>query len=205
MTPSTLKGIRIAAWLAIGVIAGFLVWTFLAPRAQNPVTGISTAAIGGPFSLTDQHGMTVTDASLKGYPTALFFGYTFCPDICPTTLADMSVWLQELGPYGDRLKAYFVTIDPERDTQPVLADYLQAFDPRIEGLTGSAQAIDQIVKDYRVYVDKVPARDGSYTFNHTASVYLLDATGKLTGTITYDEDPVVALEKIKHLVGIAVS
>jgi protein SCO1/2 len=96
--------------VAIGVIAGFLVWTYVAPRGQNPVAPLATANIGGPFSLTDQHGATVTEASLKGHPTALFFGYTFCPDICPTTLADLSVWLQELGPYADRLKVYFVTI-----------------------------------------------------------------------------------------------
>jgi protein SCO1/2 len=202
---STLRGIRIAAWVAIGVIAGFLAWTFIAPKSQNPVTGITAAAIGGPFTLTDQRGTPVTEASLKGHPSALFFGYTFCPDICPTTLADLSVWLQELGAYGDRLKVYFVSIDPQRDTKEVLADYLQAFDPRIEALTGSADAVDQIVKDYRVYVEKVPGSAGTYTFNHTASVYLLDASGTLTGTITYEEDPAIALEKIKHLVGIAVS
>ena len=205
MKPTGLRVLRVAAWVLIGVAAGFLAWVYLAPRSQNPTTPLVAATIGGPFILTDQRGATVTEAALKGHPSALFFGYTFCPDICPTTLADLSVWLQELGPFGDRLHVYFVTIDPVRDTQKVLADYLSAFDPRIEGLTGSQDAIDQIVKDYRVYAEKVPARDGSYTFDHTASVLLLDNSGTLTGTITYDEDPTVALTKIKRLVGIALS
>jgi protein SCO1/2 len=205
MPGSTLRYVRIAAWVAIGVVAGFLIWTFVAPRGQNPTTPLVASTIGGPFSLTDQRGATVTEASLKGHPTALFFGYTFCPDICPTTLADLSVWLQELGPYGDRLHVYFVTIDPARDTKEVLADYLQAFDPRIVGLTGSQEAIDQIVRDYRVYVNRVPGKDSAYTFDHTAAVLLLDEKASLVGTITYDEDPVVALAKIKRLVGIAVS
>jgi len=201
----TLRAIRIAAWVALGVVVGFLAWSFLAPRTQNPTAPLVASSIGGPFSLTNQRGETVTEASLKGHPSALFFGYTYCPDICPTTLADLSVWLQELGPYGNRLHVYFVSIDPARDTRQVLADYLGAFDPRIEGLTGSQDAIDQIVKDYRVYAQKVSATDGTYTFDHTASVYLLDDRGALTGTITYDEDPSVAVSKIKRLVGIAIS
>jgi protein SCO1/2 len=204
---ATLRAIRVAAWVAVGVAAGFLIWTLVAPRVQNPVNRIATASIGGPFSLTDQHGVTVTEASLKGHPSALFFGYTFCPDICPTTLADLSVWLQELGPYGDRLKVYFITIDPARDTRAVLSEYLQAFDPRIEGLTGSQEAIDQIVQGYRVFVRKVPGQAGTdgYTFDHLAAVLLFDDKASLVGTITTDEDPVIAFEKIRRLAGIAVS
>jgi protein SCO1/2 len=98
-----------------------------------------------------------------------------------------------------------VTIDPARDTQVVLADYLRAFDPRIEGLTGSQSAVDQIVKDYKVYANKVPGQNGAYTFDHTATVYLLDEKATLVGTITYDEDPAVAIAKLKRLVGIALT
>jgi protein SCO1/2 len=205
MNATALRVIRIAAWIAIGVVAGFLIWTFVAPRGQNPAQGIAISTIGGPFSLTDQRGTTVTEAALKGHPSLLFFGYTYCPDVCPTTLADMSVWLQQLGPYGDRLKAFFVSIDPARDTQMALAEYLKAFDPRIQGLTGSQEAVDQIVKNYRVFVRRVPGQGSDYTFDHTAFVYLLDANGAVTGTITTDEDPVIAYEKIRRLVGIAIS
>jgi protein SCO1/2 len=207
VNPATLRAIRVVAWVAVGVVAGFLIWALVTPRGQNPLDRIATASIGGPFSLTDQHGATVTEAALKGHPSALFFGYTFCPDICPTTLADLSVWLQELGPFGDRLKVYFVTIDPARDTREVLADYLGGFDPRIQGLTGSQEAIDQIVQGYRVFVRRVPGQAGSdgYTFDHLAAVLLLDDKASFVGTITYDEDPVVAFEKIRRLAGIAVS
>jgi protein SCO1/2 len=206
MSSPALKYVRIGAWIAVGVVLGIVVSAFLVlPRGQNPSTPIVAATIGGPFSLTDQRGATVTEASLKGHPSAIFFGFTFCPDVCPTTLADLSVWLQQLGPYGDRLKVYFVTVDPERDTREVLADYLRAFDPRIQALTGSRAAIDQMLRNYRVFARKVPGQGDAYTYDHTASVYLIDAAGNLTGTITYDEDPVVAFEKIRRHVGIAVS
>lgn len=204
---NTLRTVRLVAWVAIGVIAGFLAWTYFGPKGggQGPIPSISTLVPGGPFSLTDQHGATVTEAALKGHSSLLFFGYTFCPDICPTTLADISVWLQQLGSYGDRVHAYFVTIDPARDTQKVLAEYMQAFDPRIQGLTGSQDAIDQMVKNYRAFAQKVPGQGADYTFNHTAYVYLLDSTGAMTGTITTDEDPAIAYEKVRRLAGIAIS
>jgi protein SCO1/2 len=207
MSTATLRAIRIAAWVAVGVVAGFLVWTFLVPRSggPDPAPPIVASTIGGPFSLTDQDGTTVTEADLKGHPSAIFFGYTFCPDVCPTTLSDLSVWLQQLGPYGNRLHAFFVTVDPARDTRERIAEYMEAFDPRIRALTGSQEAIDQIVRNYRVYVRRGPGDVDRYTIDHTASVYLLDDRGTLTGTITYDEDPVVAYEKIRRLVGIAVS
>jgi protein SCO1/2 len=206
MSSSALKYVRIGAWIAVGIVVGVVASAFLLmPRGQNPATPIVASTIGGPFSLVDQHGATVTEASLKGHPSALFFGFTFCPDVCPTTLADLSVWLQQLGPYGDRLKVFFVTVDPARDTRDVLADYLRAFDPRIRALTGTQADIDQMLKNYRVFARRVPGQGDAYTFDHTASVYLLDANGGLTGTITYDEDPVVAYEKIRRHVGIAVS
>jgi protein SCO1 len=158
-----------------------------------------TAAIGGPFTLVDQHGATVTDTALKGHASAVFFGYTYCPDVCPTTLSDMSDWLQKLGPDGDRLKVYFVTVDPERDTREQLAAYLQAFDARITGLTGSRAAVDQMLKGYRVYSRKVPLDGGGYSMDHTASVYLLDKNAGFAGTVDYKDDPDKALAKLKRL------
>ncbi len=213
MNPNALRTVRWVAWVAIGVIAGFLAWTYFGPKsggsgggaAPSPIPGINALIPGGPFSLTDQSGTTVTEADLKGHPSLLFFGYTFCPDICPTTLADISVWLQQLGPYGDRLKAFFVTVDPARDTQKVLGEYMQAFDPRIKGLTGSQEAVDKMIKNYRAFAQRVPGEGSAYTFNHTAFVYLLDSTGAMTGTITTDEDPAIAYEKIRRLAGIALS
>jgi protein SCO1/2 len=132
----------------------------------------------------------------------MFFGYTFCPDVCPTTLSDLTLYMQDLGTDADKLKVYFVTVDPERDTQAAMASYLQAFDPRIVGLTGSPPAIDTILKEYRVYSRKVEGKDGApYTMDHTASVYLLDSKGRLVSTIDYQEKPEIAMAKLKRLIG----
>ncbi|HMN87259.1 MAG TPA: SCO family protein [Bauldia sp.] len=190
-----MKAIRITAWVAVALVA-IAVGATLYLR-QNAVV---TATIGGPFTLTDQNGGTVTDASLRGHPSAMFFGYTFCPDVCPTTLSEASTWLQDLGPDADRLKIYFVTVDPERDDQKSIHDYLTAFDPRITGLTGTRAQIDQMLKAYRVYSRKVPRDDGSYLMDHTASVYLLDGTGRFTGIIDYQEQTESAMAKLRKLI-----
>ena len=191
------KRIRILVWAATAVLVVAIALTvYWREGGVLP----AAAVIGGPFALTDQHGATVTEAALKGHPSAIFFGYTFCPDVCPTTLADMSDWLQKLGPDGDRLKVYFVTVDPERDTREQLAAYLQAFDARITGLTGSRPAVDQMLKEYRVYSRKVPLDGGSYSMDHTASVYLLDDDAAFAGTVDYKDEPDKALAKLKRLV-----
>ena len=192
------KRIRILVWAATAVLFAAIGLTVYW-RAGGVLPGTAAAMIGGPFALTDQHGATVTDAVLKGHPSAIFFGYTYCPDVCPTTLADMSDWLQKLGPDGDRLKVYFVTVDPERDTREQLAAYLQAFDARITGLTGSRPAVDQMLKEYRVYSRKVPLDGGGYSMDHAASVYLLDKDAAFAGTVDYKDDPDKALAKLKRL------
>ena len=194
-----LKRLRIAVWAATALLVvamGGAVWL----HAGGTIPGAAAVAIGGPFSLTDQRGATVTEAALKGHPSAIFFGYTYCPDVCPTTLADMSDWLQKLGPDGDRLKFFFVTVDPERDTKDQIASYLQAFDPRITGLTGTRTAIDQMLKAFRVYSRKVTLEGGSYTMDHTASVFLFDTDASFAGTVDYKDDPDKALAKLKRLV-----
>jgi len=195
---SGLRLVRLVTWAAITVL--LVVLAIGAWQWQKGGSPIAAIAIGGPFELTDQHGATVTEASLKGHPSAMFFGYTFCPDVCPTTLSDLSLLLQKLGPDGDRLKAYFVTVDPERDTREHMADYLQAFDPRLIGLTGSRQAIDGMLKAYRVYSKKIPGDGDDYTMDHTAAVYLLDSDGRLTGTLDYQEPEATALAKLRRLV-----
>jgi protein SCO1/2 len=194
----SLKRIRILVWAAAAILVVAIALTVYL-REGGVLPGSAAVAIGGPFTLTDQHGATVTEASLKGHPSAMFFGYTFCPDVCPTTLADMSDWLQKLGPDGDRLKVYFVTVDPERDTREQLAAYLQAFDARITGLTGARPAVDQMLKAYRVYSRKVPLDGGSYSMDHTASIYLLDKDAAFAGTLDYKDDPDKALAKLKRL------
>ena len=197
MTP--LKRLRIITWTVSGllVVAVALVLYWGDGRAL-PVSARVT--VSRPFTLVDQRGATVTEAPLKGHPSALFFGYTYCPDVCPTTLSDLTGWLQKLGRNGDKLKVYFVTVDPERDTREQLAAYLQAFDPRIIGLTGTRAAIDQILKEYGVYSRKVPLDGGGYSMDHSAAIYLLDRDAMLSGTVDYTEAPDKALAKLTSLV-----
>ncbi len=192
---SPLRIVRLLLWLAVAGAIGVI-----AALAWQAETGGRTMAstIGGPFSLIDQKGEPVTETALQGHPSLMFFGYTFCPDVCPTTLLAASNWLKALGPDGDRLKVYFVTVDPERDTVQQLGNYLQAFDPRITGLTGPRAALDPMLKAYRVYSKKVG--DGEdYAMDHTAAVYMLDAKGDLVGTLDYQEDDATALAKLKRL------
>jgi protein SCO1/2 len=197
---NAIRIVRYVVWAAVVVLVASIAWVIVIDR-QGGAPPVTAASIGGPFSLTDQNGNTVTEKSLLGHPTALFFGYTFCPDVCPTTLADLTLLMDKLGPDADKLKVYFVTVDPERDTQQVMADYLKAFDPRITGLTGPQPAIDQILKEYKVYARKVPGENGApYTMDHTATVYLLNDKAELVGTIDYQENPDDSLAKLKRLV-----
>ena len=149
---------------------------FVAGRSSS--VGPAIAAVGGPFQLVDQDGKTVSDADMKGRPFLVFFGYTHCPDVCPTTLFEMSQMLRALGPDAGRIGALFITVDPERDTPAVLKDYLASFDPHLRGLTGGPAAVDAALKAYRVYAKKVPLKDGDYTMDHTAAVYLMDKNGR---------------------------
>ena len=156
--------------LCFGVV--LIVAGRLSPVAQQ------IAAIGGSFKLTNQDGQVVTDQDLKGHPFLVFFGFTHCPDVCPTTLFEVSEILRALGPDANRTRALFITVDPERDTPAVMKDYLSSFDPHLSGLTGDPEAIAAVAKAYRVYFKRVPLEQGGYTMDHTAIVYLMDKTGR---------------------------
>jgi protein SCO1/2 len=159
---------------------------------EGHVPGDSASAIGGPFKLIDQNGKTITETGFKGRPLLVFFGYTHCPDICPTTLFEMSEVLHALGKDADRVSALFITVDPERDTAPVMKDYLSSFDPHLRGATGDQKAIDAVEKDYRVYAKKVPTKNGDYSMDHTALVYLMDKEGRFVAPFKLDRKPEAA-------------
>jgi protein SCO1 len=165
-----------AAFLA-GLMLCFGVVMIVTGRLSTPVAQ-QIAAIGGPFKLIDQNGQVVTDQDLKDRPFLVFFGFTHCPDVCPTTLFEVSEILRALGPAADRTRALFITVDPERDTPAVIKDYLSSFDPHLSGLTGDPAAIAAVAKAYRVYFEKVPLDQGGYTMDHTAIVYLMDKAGR---------------------------
>ena len=182
---------RLMLLLAAFLCGLFLIFgaiVFVTGRPFSPI-GQAVAAIGGPLNLEDQNGKSFTDAQMKGHPFLVFFGFTHCPDICPTTLFDMSQMMKALGPDADRVGVLFITVDPDRDTPKVLKDYLSNFDPRLRGLTGDQAQIDAAIKEYRVYAKKVPLENGDYTMDHTAIVYLMDKDGRFVAPFNMSRTP----------------
>jgi protein SCO1/2 len=157
------------------------------------------APFGAPFALVDQKGAAISEAAFRGHPTAVFFGFTHCPEVCPTTLVELDSWLKKLGDEGRNIHAYFVSIDPERDTPEIMDRYVSNVSDRITGITGDPEKIAEMAKAFKIYAKKVPSDDGDYTMDHTASVLLLDGKGAFAGTISYGEDPDTAVNKLKIL------
>ena len=173
-------------------VAGLAIFLAVFLYATGQLGGERTAggsAIGGPFQLVDQDGKRVTDQDLLGKPTLIFFGFTHCPDVCPTTLFEVSEVMRALGADADRTRAYFITVDPERDTAAAMKDYLSSFDPHVRALTGDRAAIDAVQKAYRVYAKKVPTESGDYTMDHTALVYLMDKQGRFVAPFSLKRKP----------------
>jgi protein SCO1/2 len=177
MTARSSRMLLTAGAFLAGLVVCFGVVLIVTGQLSAPVAQ-QIAAIGGPFKLVDQDGNQVTDKDMKGRPFLVFFGFTHCPDVCPTTLFEVSEILRALGPDAERTRALFITVDPERDTPPVMKDYLSSFDPHLSGLTGDAAAVAAVAKAYRVYFKKVPLDQGGYTMDHTAIVYLMDKQGR---------------------------
>ena len=157
------------------------------------------SAIGGPFRLVDQNGKTVTDADLKGKWSLIYFGYTHCPDACPTTLNQIAIALDDLGPKRDAVRPVFITVDPERDTPEVLKSYVTSFDAPILALTGTPEAVAQAAKDYRVYYAKHPEPGGDYSMDHSSVIYVMDPEGRFTATFTPESSPEDIAARLKKL------
>ena len=201
-----MKAIRIAAWISVAVFIVAAGAAYLLRPNLGAVSGRLplAAGIGGPFELTTHEGKRLSSADLKGAPFALFFGFTHCPDVCPTTMLELSNVIKALGPDADRMRYLFVSVDPERDTPELLKLYLSNFDHRIVGLVGTPAEIAAAAKAYRAIYEKVPGKDGSsYTYNHTAFVYLMDGEGRFAGTLNYQEPEDVQLKKLRRLLGLS--
>ena len=156
-------------------------------------------AFGGPFTLVDHAGGEITEKAFRGQPTAVFFGFTHCPEVCPTTLFELDGWLTALGDDGKDIDAYFVTVDPERDTPDVLGAYVSNVSDRIVGITGEPEKVAAMTKSFGIFSRKVELEGGDYTMDHTASMLLLDRSGDFAGTIAYGENPETAVAKLKRL------
>jgi protein SCO1/2 len=193
----------IAAILAGLVILGTGAFLAVALR-DNPRGAAGTmlaSAIGGPFQLVDQNGKTVTDADLKGKWALIYFGYTHCPDACPTALNDISIALSELGPKRDAVRPVFITVDPERDTPESLKAYVTSFDAPILALTGTAEQVAKAAKGYRVYYAKHPEAGGDYSMDHSSVIYVMDPEGRFTASFTHESAPEQISERLKKLIG----
>ncbi|BAT57703.1 hypothetical protein GJW-30_1_00211 [Variibacter gotjawalensis] len=197
MKPATSRILLIAAAFTVGLVSMLAVVFVLTGRTPAPV--IATAsAVGGPFTLTDHNGKKFSADDLKGKPFLMFFGFTHCPDICPTKLFEVSELMRALGPAADKTAALFVTVDPERDTPDKLKDYMSSFDPHLVGLTGTPAEIEAVLKSFRVYAKKVPTQGEDYTMDHTALVYLMDRNGRFIAPFKLDRKPEDAAAELKR-------
>jgi protein SCO1/2 len=195
MDRTAARPLVIVASFAASLMVGLLVMMW----SLGGVRGVTApAAIGGPFQLTDQSGATVTEKSLQGRPTLIFFGFTHCPDVCPTSLFEISEVLRAMGKDADRVNAYFVSVDPERDNDAAMKDYLSSFDPHLKGLSGDSEAVAKVLSAYRVYAKKVPLKDGDYTMDHTALTYLMDRDGKFVAPFNLNRKPDEAAADLAH-------
>jgi protein SCO1 len=192
---STARPLVIATAFAASLVLGLLI-VFWAMGGVSKVA--QPAAIGGPFQLTDQNGKAFTDKNLKGKPTLIFFGYTHCPDVCPTSLFEISEVLRALGKDADKVNAVFISVDPERDTTAAMKDYLSSFDPHLEGLSGDPAETAKVITSYRVYAKKVPTKDGDYTMDHTALIYLMDRDGRFVSPFNLKRTPEEAVVELKR-------
>ena len=186
--------VRLWLWVAVaalGLTAGAAALVLRQPA--------STGFGSGVYALVDQNGRPVDQTMFEGHPSALFFGFTHCPEVCPTTLAEMAAWFEALGDEGKDLRAYFVSIDPERDTPAIIGDYVSFMSDRVIGVTGELAEIDKMARAWGVHYEKVPLDGADYTMDHTASVFLLNAQGEFEGTIAYREDAATALGKLRNL------
>lgn len=189
------RGILVVATLAAlaAAIAGYLIY------ARPATVTADAAAIGGPFRLTTHDGKVLSSEDLAGSPFAVFFGFTHCPEVCPTTLSEISHVFDDLGEEAGDLTVLFITVDPERDTPEVLRDYVSSFTGRIVGLSGTPEQIADVAKAYRVFYEKVPTSDGGYTMNHSAAIYLMGRDGTLKDFIGFGNDHQQVLAKFRAL------
>lgn len=192
-----LHNLRIVLWTLVAVAAigatGLYAYTTMMQPTQ--VAGVGQ----GDYQLRTASGESFTRASLNGSPSMVFFGFTHCPEVCPTSLAEMTAWYETLGDEAQDLKSYFITVDPERDTEAIIGDYV-SWTGHVTGVTGDVAEIEKAIKAWAVHAEKVPLEGGDYTMDHTASVFLLNDEGEFEGTIAYREDSATAVAKLRKLI-----
>ena len=196
MNPRSMRMMLVLAAFLGGLVLclGSILW--FTGRGVGPVA-TAPSTVGGPFNLTDQNGKPISNETFRGKPFLVFFGFTHCPDVCPTTLFEVSEVMRRLGPDADKTAALFVTVDPERDTPEMMKEYLSSFDPHLSAATGSVEAMAAVAKAYRVYYKKIPTEGGDYTMDHTAIVYLMDKNGNFVTPFNLRRKPEEAAADLK--------
>ena len=182
---------RLLTWLLIAVLGVATAWIVFDRRAET---------VGGPFRLVAGDGRTLTERDFLGHPYGMFFGYTHCPDVCPTTLSEFQAIEQRLGAGIKDFTLVFVTVDPDRDTPAILKDYLASFSDRVVGLSGSSEAVAAAIKAFKVYAKRVEGSDGDYSMDHTATMFLFDRSGRYAGKLLYQTPEDEAVARIKALI-----
>ena len=201
----TLRIIRFIAWGGIAVLGPLAAalamgwWQVDGPRRPALVRQEPTTAVGGPFVLMNHRRETITERTFLGRPFLVFFGFTHCPDVCPTTLFETTAWLQAAGTTADRIQVLFVSVDPQRDTPELLSQYLQSFDPRIVAASGTKGQIDAMIAAYQATYRFAPTSGDGYSVDHTATMFMMDSKGRFVGTIDFHENRDMALAKIRRL------
>lgn len=192
---------RTAIWAAAGIFIVAVSVFFAVQRGEDEQAQQlqANSKIGAPFELIDQNGAPITEKAMAGKPAMVFFGFTHCPDVCPTTLLETATWLAELGEEGETIQPFFITVDPERDTPEIMKAYVENFSDRVTGITGDPDKVAKLAEAWHVYNKKVPLDGGDYTMDHTASVFLVDSEGNFRGTIAFGENSDAALAKLKRL------
>ena len=206
--PEGAGAVRKLLWVmaVVAALLGGLLYLGLEKSgAEKPASTAAALPFGGPFELTRSNGSALTDKMLAGRPYAIFFGFTRCPDVCPTTLSRLAVWRKQLGEAGEKFDIVFVSVDPERDKPADIGAYVELFGTPIIAATGTQAQLAQIRKGFGVYVKKVPLDPvkpkGDYTIGHTAGIFLMDAKGRLSSIIDHHEAEATALDKLRMLVG----
>ncbi|HEY1796364.1 MAG TPA: SCO family protein [Stellaceae bacterium] len=201
--PEAGQRLLLAAVVAAGLLvlaSGALLFYAFNYRPHGAANTPLSAMIGGKFSLVDQNGKPFTDADMKGKWQLVFFGYTHCPDVCPTTLNELSLAFGKLGSAAaSKMGVIFISVDPDRDTPAVLKDYVSSFSAPVTALTGTATQIAEAAKDYRVYYAKHPTKDGGYDMDHSALIYVMDPEGRFTATFAPDDPADKIAERMKKL------
>jgi len=201
----SLRLVRYVAWSLLAFVGTLLVvFGNVVPSREKSVASevgeTASAVVGKPFVLTSHRGIAVTNETLKGRPYLAFFGFTHCPEICPTTLFELTDMMKELGAEADAFNVIFITVDPERDSRELLQSYMTSFDERILALRGTPEQTDIALKAFAAYARRVPEEGGAYTMDHTAGVYLMDAEGMFRGMLDMHEPKETRMQKVRNLI-----